>query len=44
METYNNADELNFHWEKTALHFSQDLQFYNCNNNNSPHNLQSVKR
>ena len=30
MEMYN-VDELNFSWEKTTLHFSYDLQLYNCN-------------
>ena len=27
-----NMDELNSPWEKTALHFSHDLQHYNRNN------------
>ena len=31
MERYN-VEELNFPWEKTAMHFSYDLQI--CNHNN----------
>ena len=27
-----NVDEINFPWEKTALHFSYNLQPCNCNN------------
>ena len=39
-----NMDELNFLWEKTALHFLYDLELYNRSNYNSLRNLRSAKR